>query len=340
MALQSPLVAVSIVLLALALGCCGILDAFQAPPAAYNLTFSESIRPYVTVYVVDTNNRNITLVESQQWFYPVQRGLPNGTVYGFRLVSLDGSVVVPVNENFTAQPPPAAVTEMGIQQYHGFAAGNYTIQVVAIRGSLGIIMAKTNITIYNANDAPPAIADAVARNCSAFIPQRKYVSRSEPNASLLYDCIRDLAVVENDPNVCKGLRGYFNDTMWIEENCLIDVAEMTGNISACSGRMRILDTYICRAEILNDWHECQNMECDLSCAIESKETKIDLCIQGYGISNDDEDACNHISDEQYRLQCLGLVTRNMSICRKLINDEARDSCIKYVQNDLRYQPGG
>jgi hypothetical protein len=286
-------------------GCVG--DEPVPPPL--NLNLSESPDPSAEVYVVGQDGSRITSTDSNQWFYPVQKGLPQGTSYGFRLLRADGSMAAPVNENFTAQSPEKAVKELGVQQYQGFPVGNYVVELVEIQGDNGLVRARTNLTIHTAASLTGDAIAPIRENCSAFIAAAPYESRDAVNARSLYDCTRDLAIAIRDPNVCFGLNSFFTSDIsvfWVTD-CRTDYAMKVGDAAMCDESSMPKGRGFCRAMVANDSSECMRITCDFSCTVESIEDQQDLCILWYGTAKADNSVCPMVRNEKYREQCLSIV---------------------------------
>lgn len=81
----------------------GLVPSTQPP--GLNLSVSENISSGVNVFVLDQLRNVIKSVETNERFFPQQKGLPEGTVYGFRVVDKEGDVSLPVYETFTANAP-------------------------------------------------------------------------------------------------------------------------------------------------------------------------------------------------------------------------------------------
>lgn len=315
-------------------GCCGLLEGQQVPEPL-NVTVSEALNPEYGVYAVNGTGARISAIYTGDWFYPVQKGLLPGTSYGFMLLAKNGTVVVPLNENFTAYALGSGPAyESGVHQYHGFQPGKYTILLVVISGSRGTIVAKSNISTIPYTSASEKTLGLVGQNCSQFLPEDGlYASTDSPNASSLVACVRDLALANNDTEICAAAYNYFSNGLWIYDSCIGDFAVNSNDTSLCEKRYRSLDRSLCRADILGDWRECLNMECDDTCFLESKERKTELCIQGYAISHGNDTVCHQLTDDQLLDQCLGLTLSDVSYCNKLLDNVSRESC---VQEASRY----
>ncbi len=293
-------------------GCCGLHFGPETPSPPYNITLSESPNPSVRLYIVDNNGNQVTRIADDVWFYPVERGLPEGTVYGFRLLGLHGEVVVPVNENFTAEAPGREKTfEIGVQQYHGFHRGNYTVELVVLRGGHGTIIARANITVFSPSQDAAESARELERNCSASLPNDNYSSREEPGAQALQDCAARLAAARGDIGICNALGPYFSngEGLWVSDSCVSSLADLTGDVGYCGELYRLTDRGNCRARLLNDTSECTRMVCDSSCIYFPLDDQIDICLQGYAITKHDASACPMIRREDYRQQCMDIVNR-------------------------------
>ncbi|MFA5077037.1 MAG: hypothetical protein WC488_01280 [Candidatus Micrarchaeia archaeon] len=294
------------------LGCCGLHFGPETPSAPYNITLSESLNPSLRVYAVDKNANHVARIADDVWFYPVERGLPEGTVYAFRLLDPKGGVAVPVNENFTAEAPGREKTsEIGVQQYHGFPPGNYTIELVVLQNGHGTIVAKANITVFSPSMEAAESARELKLNCSAFLPKDNYSKRDEPGAQALQDCAARLAAARSDLGICKALDPYYSngEGLWVSDSCISNLADLTGNVDYCSELYRLTDRGNCHARLLNDTGECTRMVCDSSCIYFSLDDQIDLCLQGYAITKRDASVCPMIKREDYRTQCVEIINR-------------------------------
>lgn len=320
-------------LLAVALvfhGCCGF-GGNQARMEQIDLVFSVALDQSVSFYIVDNGGARISSIDSGEWFYPVQRGLPNGTVYGFRLTK-NGEPVNPVNEKFMALPAAQEPNfQAGAQQYHGFKPGKYVVELVKIEGERGIIVARANITVTDRYSAAPESLDAMSQNCSQYMPSGKamYESMDEKGGMELYSCIRDFAVSQDDVEICKGITAYINNSFIFIDWCLGDFAVNKSDLSLCGKRERAVDRAGCRAEILGSYQECGTFECDFYWSCDQQR---DICLQSFAMSHSDDALCSQIYDEQIRIQCLGLVLADESYCNMLKGQQARDSCLQYAQN--------
>ena len=310
-------------------GCCGFAGN-RAPLTPLNLTYSVALDPSVSFYIVDNSGARISSIDSDEWFYPVQRGLPNGTAYGFRLLKKGGPV--PVNEEFIALPAAQEPNfQVGAQQYHGFDPDKYTVELVRIEGEHGTIVARTNITVTNRFAIAHDSLDAISKNCSQYMPAGKgmYGSMEAQGARDLYGCIRDFAVSQGDMEICKGITTYINNSFWDIDGCIGDFAVNKSDLSLCEKRQRAVDRAICRAEILNSYEECSIMQCDFYWSCDQQK---DICLQSFAMSHKNDALCLQISDEQIRIQCLGLVLADESYCNKLTDAQSRDSCLQYARH--------
>ena len=291
-------------------GCCGLHFGPETPSAPYNITISESLNPSVKLYIVDKNGNQVAKIADDVWFYPVERGLPEGTVYGFRLLDPKGGVAVPVNENFTAEAPGREKTfEIGVQQYHGFPPGKYVVELVVLQVGHGTMVARANLIVFSPSMESAESAQELERNCSAFLPKNNYSKRDEPEAQALQDCAARLAAARGDLGICKALGPYFSngEGLWVSDSCVSSLADLTGNVEYCGELYRLTDRGNCRARLLNDTSECMRMVCDSSCIYFSLDDQIDICLQGYAITKHDASVCPKIKREDYRKQCVDIV---------------------------------
>jgi hypothetical protein len=315
-------------------GCCGFLSGMPVPPPM-NLTFSTALDPSLSLYAVDKEGARTTAINSNDWFYPVQRGLPAGTIYTFRLLRPDGGVAVPANENFTAL---AAADEPkfqpGVQQYYGFPPGKYTIELVAldIPRMHGTVVARAKIEMVLPYNASEENIGLVEKNCSSLLPVRAggmYPSMDAPGARTLSDCIRDLAIANSDAEFCKGITKYINDSIMYIDWCVGDYAVDKGDLALCSRRGRAVDRALCRAQITGDFQECLSFECDFYWSCDDQKA---VCLANLGLMRKDAAICRMAIEGDYRNRCLGLVLLDKSYCNLLMANESRDSCISYISD--------
>lgn len=301
-----------VMLLILLFGCCGLHFWPETPSAPYNITISESLNPSLRLYIVDKNGNQVAKIADDVWFYPVERGLTEGTVYSFRLLGPKGDVVVPVNENFTAEAQGREKTfEIGVQQYHGFPPGNYVVELIVLQGGHGTIVARANLTVFSPSMESAESARELGQNCSAFLPKGSYSKQDEPGAQALKDCAARLAAAKGDIGICKALNPYFSngEGLWASDSCVSSLADLTGNVGYCGELYRLTDRGNCRARLLNDTSECTRMICDSSCIYFSLDDQIDICLQGYAITKHDISVCPKIKREDYRKQCVDIVNK-------------------------------
>jgi hypothetical protein len=320
-----------VLLFFLLMGCCGF-TAPQPLPEPYNLSFSVALDPSVNVYAVDKRGNVISSIEHNEYFFPVQSGLPLGTVYTFRLLRQTGEIVVPANEKFTVTAESGRLKfEPGLQQYHNFPAGKYVIELVKLEGSHGTIVARANITITSPFEAAPESMSIIEQNCSQFLPAKNstYPSMDFPGAASLYSCIGRIASATGDPEICKGIISYFKDGIILADWCIGDFAINKSDLSLCSKRGRAVDRASCRSEILNDWHECLGFECDIGWSCEEQK---EICLQGFALSHKDAALCNMLKNDDYRNRCLGLVLLDKSYCNLISDSQSRSSCIRYIDD--------
>ena len=303
-----------------------------------NLTYSVALDPSVSIYIVDKDGTRVSSIDSNEWFYPVQRGFPNGTEYGFRLVKKSGPV--PVNEKFIALPPAQEPAfQHGIQQYHGFDPGKYTVELVRIEGEHGTIVARTNISLTSKFAVSPEDGGLLAQNCSQHIPSDRgmYPSMDAPGAMDMYGCIRDFAVAQNDPEFCKGITQYINNSFLFIDWCVGDYAVNKSDLPLCAKRERAVDRAICRAEILGDYQACNAFECDFYWSCDEQK---DICLESFAMSHENDTVCLRVQDEEIRNQCLGLVLADESYCKLLKDAQSRDSCLQHARDVHSHGPQG
>lgn len=326
------LVSIALACLLLLTGCCGIcsLSSPRLPPL--NVTISESLNPTYGVYVVDRDGKEITKLRQQEYFYPVQRGLPDGTAYGFRLLRADRSMAVSLNEQFIAGAISNGLNhELGAQQFNDFPAGKYVVELVVIDGQQGTIVARADFTLFDPVVVPEESKNALVENCPEYLPKSgNYSLSTDEKGRQLLGCASQLAADLNDTAVCRAVESYFGGDMWARESCMVDMADKNGNIEYCAGLYRAVDRAICRAKRLNSGDECLNMnDCEFHWPCDEQKQ---ICLQNFALGAKDAALCRELKNDDYRNRCLGMVLLDKSYCGRISDNESRVSCIRYIDD--------
>jgi len=268
-------------------------------PNGFELNISESIQPNVKIYILDDNKNIMSVIDENEFFFIQQRGLPLGTVYSFRVVSERGEVLKPVYETHTARGDDWVEAN---HYYLQIRPGNQTIEVLTINGKEGVVVARTNILVFN-------FESMVMDKCSNLTNEPIVDADGWSRESKIGKCISTIAAEFGKANVCSKLR-LFNDTGVIYEDCIRNYAITTSDISACELLGMPKSRGFCKAKVTKDWTECRKISCDISCSMEGLETQQDLCIQWYAIENRNESLCNEIKSTSYNMKeiCLNLTT--------------------------------
>lgn len=323
----------ALVCLLLLTGCCGLCGFISNQPLPpLNVTISESLNPEYGVYVVDRSGKEITKLRQQEYFFPVQRGLPDGTAYGFRLLRADRSMAVSLNEQFISGPISNGLGyELGAQQFNDFPAGKYMVELVVIEGQQGTIVARSDFTLFDPIVVPEESKNVLVENCSEYLPkQGNYSLSKDEDGRQLIDCASQLAAALNDTQVCRAVEPYFGGDMWARESCMVDMADKNGNLEYCGGLYRAVDRAICRAKRLNSGAECLNMnDCDFYWSCDEQKQ---VCLQNFALGAKDAALCRELKNDDYRNRCLGMVLLDKSYCEQVSDNESRASCIGYVDN--------
>ncbi|MFA6907254.1 MAG: hypothetical protein WC263_00325 [Candidatus Micrarchaeia archaeon] len=311
-------------------GCC--LFSEPAPPPPMSLAFSTALDPSLSVYIVDKDGARIASTYSNDYFYPVQRGLPAGTAYTFRLLRANGEVAVPANENFTALgDADEPKFQLGVQQYQGLAPGKYTLELVKLdlASMRGTVAARAKIAVVLPYDASEENIGLISNNCSRLLPPAgaAYPAVGAPEGRALYDCIRDLAIAGGDPEICKGLTKYINGSLPYIDGCVGDYAVGKGDLALCAKHGRAVDRALCRAQILGDYHECESFECDFYWACSDQQS---VCLVNFGLAHANATICGMAQNGDYRNRCLGLVLHDASYCAQIMDNQSRASCFSDV----------
>jgi len=271
---------------------------FHNPPLELNLTISENISPDVKVFILNSNKKEISLIDENDFFFLQQRGLQKETVYGFRVVDVHGEVIKPVYETFTAK------TSDWVEQnkyYRYIRPGNQTVELLTIKDDIGTIVARTDLSVFN--------FDRIIRDtCSYLISEPVVDENGWSRESKIANCVINIAVKFSRVDMCGWLYRIFNITN--TDDCIRNYAITTKDTSVCDLTSMPKSKGFCKAKVTNNWIECRKISCDISCAMESLETQQDLCIQWYAIENRNAILCNEIKSQAYKEICLNLTTRN------------------------------
>jgi len=277
-------------------------------PPGLNLTVSENVSPDVGVFVLDNDKNAVTSLGTGEWFFLQQRGLPEGTTYGFRVIDANGYMTMPVYETFTAK----AVDWLEPNKYYrDLGPGKYTVELLTIRGDSGTIVARTNISIFDPMLEHAKLEQAVRVNCSSLMAQPVVDANGWSREGKIAGCVAKIAAESMNPDGCNLVYPLFNLTMFGYEDCIRAYALATGDVSACDLTGMPKSRGFCKAKATRDWTQCRKITCDISCAMESLETQQDLCIQWYAIENRDAALCNEIRSEAYGMKgiCLNLTAQ-------------------------------
>ena len=303
-------------------------------PPPMNLTFSVALDPSLSLYAVDKDGTRAVAFNSNDYFYPVQRGLPAGTTYTFRLLRANGEVAVPANENFTAL---AAADEPkfqpGVQQYVGFPPGKYSVELVKLdlQRMHGTVVARAKIELALPYNASEENIGAISQNCSHLLPPGNgiYPSMDAPGARAMSDCIRDLAIAKGDTEFCKGLTRYINDSIFYIDWCVGEVAVNKSDLALCARHARAVDVALCRAQILGDLQECLAFKCEFYWPCDDQR---DVCLGNFNIMRNNVTICRMLKGDEVRNRCLGFALRDKTYCNLITVNESRDSCLEYIDD--------
>ena len=287
-------------------GCCGFFEHAGTP---YNIAVSKSLNQNVSLFFTDKYGTRITSSEMLEWIYPQQRGLAPGTRYSFRFLFSNGTVAVPIYKEavITAN---SDFPDFRINFYHSLPPANYTVELVVIEDDGGKAVAASNIIVYSAEQLQQEKSDYVMRNCSEFMaeglkPYKPLVGPGENDT--LYGCVRKIALERRYTDICRLMARLYssNNSVFAVSDCIFATAVQTGDVSLCSQLQTTRqDVGLCRATIMNDWHECQKIECDLSCAIYDLDSQKDGCIKLFAIKKLDRKICDYIQKPDIRQSCL------------------------------------
>jgi len=278
----------------------------HAPPSGLELSIYENISPDVNVFVLDNNKKEASSIDMEEWFFFQQRGLPKGTVYGFRVIDEKGYVSMPVYETFIAKTPDWVERN---RYYHDLRPSNYTIELLVIENGIGIITARTNLSIFNSYLQRAELEKKIRDNCSHLMAEPLVDRDGWSRESKIARCVTKIAVEQGNIDVCNLLFKLFNATN--TDDCIRDYAIATGDASVCDHTGMPKSRGFCKAKVTNDWRECRKISCDISCAMEGLETQQDLCIQWYAIENRNASLCNEIKSAAYNMKeiCLNITAQ-------------------------------
>jgi len=269
-------------------------------PDGFELNVSENLMPDVKIYVLDNNKNPMSVINENDFFFIQQRGLPLGTVYGFRVVSEHGEVLKPVYEIYTAKGDDWVEAN---NYYLQIRPGNQTIEVLTIKDSIGTIVARTNLLVLNFDEV-------IRDNCSYLISEPIVDESGWSRESKIVNCVANIAVKFKKADMCRWLYKIFNITN--SDECITNYAITTKDTSICDLASMPKSRGFCKAKVTNNWAECRKISCDASCAMEGLETQQDLCIQWYAIEKRNATLCNEIKSQAYNMKeiCLNLTTKN------------------------------
>lgn len=280
----------------------------HAPPPGLNLLISENISPNVTVFVLDQFRKTITSVETNDDFFPQQKGLDEGTVYGFRVIDDKGNVSMPVYETFIANAPDWTGWAVGKRYYHGLRPSNYTIELLVIKDGTGTITARTNLSSFSSYLRGLELEKTIIDNCGHLMAEPLVDVDGWSRDGKIARCVAKIGVERKSIDPCNLLFKLFNVTNFDE--CITGYAITTGDASVCDHTGMPKSRGFCKAKATKDWTECRKVSCDISCAMEGLETQQDLCIQWYAIENRNASLCNEIKSAAYNMKeiCMNLTT--------------------------------
>jgi len=278
------------------------------PPPGLNLSVSDNISPGVGVFVLDNDKNAVTSLGTGEWFFLQQRGLPEGTTYGFRVIDANGYMTFPVYETFTAKSVDWLEQN---KYYRDLGPGKYTVEVLTIKGDSGTVVARTNISIFDTELERAKLEQAIRSNCSRLMSEPVVDANGWSRDGKIAECVANIAAESGNPDACNSVYPLFNLTMFGYEDCIRAYALATGDVSACDRTGMPKSRGFCKAKATKDWTECRKVSCDISCAMENLETQQDLCIQWYAIENRDAALCNEIKSEAYGMKgiCLNLTAQ-------------------------------
>lgn len=293
-----------------------IIGAIPRPrPEGLNLTVSEAISPYVQVFVLDTNKNAINSLETNVWFFFKQTGLAEGTTYGFRIISENGSVLMPVYETFTAKAVDWIEQN---EYYYGLTPGEYTVELLTIEEDKGTIVARTNLSIFNAQERYEELErermelqNMIVENCSYLMNEPEIDADGWSRGYKVAKCVSEIASQNENIDACDTLIQRFNMSTVEHEECIRTYAITTGDLSVCEKMSMPKGRGFCKAKAAEDWTECRKITCDISCAMEALDVQQDLCIQWYAIETGNNSLCDEITSTAYDMKniCYNLTSQ-------------------------------
>ncbi len=283
----------------------------HAPPSGLELSISENISPDVNVFVLDQFRKVITSIETNDDFFPQQKGLDEGTVYGFRVIDDKGDVSMPVYETFIANAPDWTGWETGKRYYHGLRPSNYTIELLVIKNGTGTITARTNLSSFSSYLQRAELEKTIMDNCSHLMAEPIVDIDGWSRESKIGKCAAKVGIELGSVDACNTLFKLFNDTGVGFGECIINYAIITRDTSVCDNAGMPKSRGFCKAKVTGDWTECRKVSCDISCSMEKLETQQDLCILWYATENRNSTLCNEIKSTEYNMKeiCLNMTAQ-------------------------------
>ncbi len=262
-------------------------------PNGIELNISESILPNVNVYVLDSDKNIMTVIDENEFFFVQQRGLVEGTVYGFRVVNERGEVLKPVFETYVARGDDWVEEN---NYYLQIRPGNQTIEVLTINDSEGVVVARTNILVLN-------FKSIATERCFNLTNEPVIDQDGWSREGKIGKCVSNIAAELGKVNVCNTLSSVFNDTGVGYNECLINYATATGDVLACELAGMPKSVGFCKAKATGDYNECLKITCDISCSIsESLESQQGLCLLWYATKSRNASLCNIIKSDAYNMK--------------------------------------
>lgn len=274
-------------------------------PPGLNLSISENISSSIRVFVLDSNKNVVTSIEISEHFFLQQKGLPEGTTYGFRIINMEGNVVMPVYETFTSKTPDWIEQN---KYYHNLAPGKYMIELLTVKDSNGTIIARTNLSTFSMEAQRAELEKIIINRCGNLTNEPVVDANGWSREGKIGECGAKAGAELENVDACSILLKLFNITTMGYEECVRAYALTTGDILACDLTGMPKSRGFCKAKATKDWTECRKITCDISCAMEGLETQQDLCIQWYAIENRNATLCNEIKSTAYSMKdiCLNL----------------------------------
>jgi|GEM_PF-4040603 len=278
----------------------------RATPPGLELNISENISPYVKVFILD-NDRNIaTSIDMDQGFFFQQKGLPEGTEYGFRIIDENGNIAMPVYVTFIAKDKDWIEPN---RYYHNLRPSEYIIELLTIKDGNGIIVAKTNLSVFNLWARQAEFEKKITDKCNALMVEPIVDVDGWSRDGKLARCVASVGIELKNSDVCDLVFKLFNATN--SDECFTEYAIIAKDALVCDNTGMPKSRGFCKAKVTKDWTECQKVTCDISCYMEALETQQDLCIQWYAIETRNADLCNEIKSEAYNMKtiCLNIITK-------------------------------